>query len=450
MRPSVALRLTEPSGLTPLDAQLGGLVGQRPYLVSGNPGAGKSVACLEFLGAALERGERAAFLTHDDPRDVLDTADFLGFDLARALRDERVMLLRFQLDFARRMARAPELDRVLDELRDFVAPFGARRLAIDSVQPFLEGGGNTSAGTEALVAMLDALGVTALLTYPGDLTASYDRRLEPLMQRAAGLFNLVSRVDGRRGGLLEIRKLRWGAQDIAPIPFRIEPGLGYVPAGIERRDDGQRIPPELRRALLALHFGEPFRAELLDTLGAAFQVTPRGDPGALRPEELERTAGVLVLHVRRDVMLDALGFVRTLRRARCRIPIACLTPYQLRSADRTRALRAGADDFLSTQLPPGELLARLESLVQRGWSDAQPTTDHDGPLVVQARDDAGAWRPLVRREFVGALETQLARVRSPFFSVLVASTAGRDEAALLGAQALRLVRLDSGDLVAVD
>src|SRR5438105_8645208 len=61
---------TIPSGIGPIDQQLGGVMPGRTYVLSGAPGTGKSVACLQFLAAALAAGERAAILTQDDPQDL--------------------------------------------------------------------------------------------------------------------------------------------------------------------------------------------------------------------------------------------------------------------------------------------------------------------------------------------------------------------------------------------
>src|SRR5512139_3963713 len=133
------------SGIPPLDRQIGGLVAGRPYVISGNPGTGKSVSCLEFLDVAIEHGEPAALLTHDDPADVLATAEFLGMDLEPALMDGRLTILRFHLDFARRFGRAASADEVFGELRGQLRSAAPRRLAVDSVVPFLEGGGASSA-----------------------------------------------------------------------------------------------------------------------------------------------------------------------------------------------------------------------------------------------------------------------------------------------------------------
>ena len=41
------------SGNLPLDRQIGGLLPGRPYFLSGSPGTGKSVSCLEFLSVGL-------------------------------------------------------------------------------------------------------------------------------------------------------------------------------------------------------------------------------------------------------------------------------------------------------------------------------------------------------------------------------------------------------------
>src|SRR5215208_2353128 len=96
-----------PSGIPPIDQQLYGLVPGRTYVLSGAPGTGKSVACLQFLAAALNAGERAAILTQDDPEDLFAQSEYLGLDLAEAIASEQLYFLRFQLDFSRRFGRAP-------------------------------------------------------------------------------------------------------------------------------------------------------------------------------------------------------------------------------------------------------------------------------------------------------------------------------------------------------
>ncbi len=76
------------SGIDLLDERLGGLQPRRTYVLTGGPGTGKTIACLEFLFAGMSEGEKVAMLTVDDPSDLLAQGDFLGIDLDDALRRE--------------------------------------------------------------------------------------------------------------------------------------------------------------------------------------------------------------------------------------------------------------------------------------------------------------------------------------------------------------------------
>src|SRR5689334_16011571 len=99
------------SGILPLDERIGGLVPGRCYVASGAPGTGKTAACLAFVKASLAANERVVVLTQEDPTDLIAEAQYVGVDLEPALADERVVLLRYQLDFVRRLSRtaSPEI-----------------------------------------------------------------------------------------------------------------------------------------------------------------------------------------------------------------------------------------------------------------------------------------------------------------------------------------------------
>ena len=226
------------SGIAPLDRQIGGFVPGRPYLISGNPGTGKSCACLEFIDAGVQQGERGLILTHDDPGDLLDSAEFLGIDLGENLLSDRVRIVTFQLDFVRRFMRAATPMQAFEELLRHIGGEPVQRITIDSIVPFLEGGGAGSQSIFSLVDFLDALQATALITYPGDLAGLYDQRLEPLLQRAGGVFHLAASEHGRRRGSLLIRKLRHQAQSVTPVRYKIDPGFGYAAAVLAEMQAG--------------------------------------------------------------------------------------------------------------------------------------------------------------------------------------------------------------------
>jgi len=411
--------------------------------VSGNPGAGKSLACLEFLDVALARGEPAALLTHDDPSDVLSSAAFLGIDLHRALLDQRLVLLRYQVNFVRLLSRAPSVDAVFAEFRRLLGPRKPVRLAIDSIVPFLEGGGSAgSASMFALMHILDDLGATSLLTYPGDLAGLYDKRLEPVMQRAAGVFHLANQTRARRHRVLEVRKLRYEARSLGTMRFRIQAGAGFVPV----HEPGDQPSPDVQRKLLVLNLADPFPGELLRTLERDHAVIVRTGVASAFPDLVRAGGGALLLNVRRDVIHDGLQLVRELRRAENAIPIVVVTPYVLRSSDRTRALRAGADDFLSTNIPPEEFIARVNSIAQRGRSEKVPAAESEAPLVLQPSRDGESYLLLDGAGFRSALGLHLARERAPFFTMVRAHPANGDVMALADV-ALRISRTESGDLV---
>jgi KaiC/GvpD/RAD55 family RecA-like ATPase len=256
---------TVPSGIGPIDQQLGGLMPGRTYVLSGAPGTGKSVACLQFLAAALQSGERAAILTQDDPQDLLSQGEFLSLDLAGAIASERLFLLRFQLDFNRRFSRASSPDEAFAELRMLLGAEAPSRFVIDSVVPFIDGGGSSASSAIAMLQLLDELGATSLVTYPGDLAAAYDRRLDPLTQRAAAIFHLSA--DRQRHRQIEIRKVRYRVSSASPIPYRIEAAAGFVPIAEELRwQNDHRSSGENQRVMLEMPTGATLEAlRLLQT-----------------------------------------------------------------------------------------------------------------------------------------------------------------------------------------
>lgn len=431
------------SGLAPLDRQIGGFVVGRPYLVSGNPGTGKSCACLEFVDAAVQSGERALLLTHDDPSDLLDSAEFLGIDLGEALINDRVRLITYQLDFVRRFMRAATPTLAFEELLRMIGDEPVQRIAIDSVVPFLEGGGAGSQSIFALVDFLDAVKATAMITYPGDLAGLYDQRLEPLLQRAGGVFHLTGSEHGRRRGTIQIRKLRHQAPSVAPVRYKIDAGFGYAQDG-EPNVKEDTLIEEMRRRLLVVRLGAPFPESLLDTLGKRFSVTVRASIPPEFAESLRDGVGALLLCIQRETLEDGLQAVRLLRTADVRTPIVLVTPYHLRASDRTRALRAGADDFFGTKMSEPEFVERLRSIVRRGRSKAIASRDQGIPVVLQPTDDEGRYQLFDEQGFTSTVGSILGAVRDPFFTILRLSCPGGDVAALAGLM-VRVLRVDSGD-----
>lgn len=436
------------SGIAPLDRQIGGFVAGRPYLISGNPGTGKSCSCLEFVDAGIQQGERALIVTHDDPGDLLDSAEFLGMDLGGALLADRVRIVTFHLDFVRRFTRAATPTVVFEELLRHIGDSPAQRVAIDSLVPFLEGGGAGSQVIFALVEFFDAIGATGLITYPGDLSALYDQRMEPLLQRAGGVFHLMASEHGRRRGQIAIRKLRHQATSVAPVRYRIDAGFGFAQDG-EPNVQEDTLIGDLRRRLLVVKLGAPLPASLLEALQARFQVTIRSAIPPQFVEAMRDGIGALILCVQRDSLDEGLHAIRQLRAADIRTPILMTTPFHLRGNDRTRALRASADDFLSAKMSEAEFVERLRGIIRRGRSKAQASSDQGIPTVLQPSDASGNFQLFDRAGFAATIRSILGVVKDPFFAVVRLRAVDGDPT-MLAALVIRTLRIDSGDFAGAD
>lgn len=187
------------SGIVPIDELYQGLRPGSTYLLTGGAGAGKTVCSLQFLHQGLSVGETVLMLTHATRDDLFACGERLDGSLQTALREERAVLLRYRPDFVRRVARAGNTEPVLDEIRRLVQQYRPRRLVIDTFGPLLDDGTPSPLAASALAEVIAWSQATALLTYPDDLAASYDRRVEPIVQSATGVFRLLRDPSGKRG-----------------------------------------------------------------------------------------------------------------------------------------------------------------------------------------------------------------------------------------------------------
>src|SRR3954471_190045 len=108
-------------------------------------------------------------LTNDDPTDVIEQGRYLGIELEEHLESERLILLRYQLDFARRFARSATPELAFDELRRLIGSLAPSRLVVDSIAPLLDGGSAAGVGVHALSTFLESFGATSVVTYSADL-----------------------------------------------------------------------------------------------------------------------------------------------------------------------------------------------------------------------------------------------------------------------------------------
>jgi CheY-like chemotaxis protein len=286
------------------------------------------------------------------------------------------------------------------------------------------------------------------VTYPGDISGRYDRRIEPLAQSAAALLHFSSERD--RTSVIEIRKVRYQVPSTAPVKFQIQPGAGIVSLGSEGQRRADDVSEDLKRHVLVVDLGGGFNEDLLASLRANFDVAVRRGVAAAFSDLASAVAGAILLDVKRDTVNDSLTLVRELRRAGNRAPLILVTQYQLRSDDRARALRAGADEFLSGDMHPDEFMLRVDASVRRGRSSATSATDVEVPIVAQPGTGDG-YQPFDSDGFRSALQAHMSRDRIPFFTVLTLQPQKPDDGALhaLSDMTLREMRVEGGDLTGI-
>ena len=433
------------SGIECIDERLAGLVEGRAHVLTGSPGSGKTVACLEFLNRGLEDGERCAMLTMDDPADLLAQCEFLGLSFDDALASGQLVLLRYQLDFMRRCGRLASPEPMFDEFRRLLGEEPPKRLVIDSVMPLLEAGPASGATMSTLVRWIEELGSTSLLTVPGNLEAGFDRRFEPLVRRAMAIVHFALERD--RSIRVELQKVRMPVDAPGPLRCRIQPGRGLVSiASSDRRYTGDASDAPHRR-LLVLELGHAFPGELLVLLEPRFEVHHHRDVISGLSTLAAGGASTIVIGVDRDSLRSALALVRDLRRAGNHAPIMLITASALRSSDGARVLRAGVDEFVPASMQLDELVLRVEALARRGRSSSAATPPEGLPAMQASGGRArGA---LSADEFRAAVRRKLEHDALPFFTILTIRPGDGSDISLLAELVVGAIRIDGGDAAGI-
>jgi KaiC/GvpD/RAD55 family RecA-like ATPase len=215
-----------PSGVALLDDWLTGVRQGSAHLLTGGTGSGKSSLALHFAEAGTRRGESVVMLVHVRADDVKSHARFLGLELDAPLRDGRLILLRYRSDFDQRAAQAVSPEQVVSELGRIISPYGPARLVIDTFSPLVTSGLPVAPVMSALADLLEQTGSTGLLAFPEDLSAGYDRNLEPLVQGAAAVIRLTREdTNVRRAELVNIR---YPTTSTSMVRFVIRRDVGIV------------------------------------------------------------------------------------------------------------------------------------------------------------------------------------------------------------------------------
>jgi CheY-like chemotaxis protein len=408
-------------------------------VLTGGAGSGKTECAMLFAAGGLRRGERVAMLGHGSPAELSSRADQIGIDLKGAVRDRRLLLLRYRPDFARRVAHAASTDEAIDDLRRQLLEHRPQRLVIDTMAPLLDDGWGSAVAATSIVELLELCQGMTLLTYPTDLATSYDRRLEPLLQATAAVLRLASDEHGAHR--LEVVSMRDPSGQL-PEPF----GSMIAPPSAALHSPADESFAGGRSTLLLLRVTDSPSDDLLAALQLQHEVIVRASS--------EDTAGVvfdaLVIESDHATLEPARAVIRAGQASARATPMVVATRFTLRSLDRARLLRDGADEVLAGDMGMPELLQRLASALRRGHLARPPLAIHEDETLTQ-RALALPGELLDRERFTNALRVRMAHDDAVPFTLLRLTTEPVDAAALrtLGELVLTGMRANTGDLAAL-
>jgi circadian clock protein KaiC len=227
------------TGIAGLDDLLkGGFLPSRSYLVTGDAGTGKTIACIQFLLSGLQRGEKAVYVTADErPAEILQSASSLGWELQSYVQDKSLVILDAAPYFGGRAGAAAEkgidLPKIISDLANYAKRMDAKRLAIDPVTPLIlsnESPARISEHARLLIHLLQSqLNTTNLISSHFSTRADHDLTggIEEFL--ASGVFTLKLKPEnGHFIRTLNIKKMRGTAVDPADYPFKLLTGKGLV------------------------------------------------------------------------------------------------------------------------------------------------------------------------------------------------------------------------------
>jgi circadian clock protein KaiC len=222
-----------PTGITGLDALFnGGFIKGRSYLVTGDAGTGKTIACLQFLIAALSAGEKAVYVTVDErPAEILASAASFSWDLQPHIQGKNLVIL----DAASGSATEKGIDpqKMVADLGNYAKNLAATILIIDPITPLLVPANPTTppqVHARSLIQLIQShLNTTTLFTSHAAKDARQDATIRIEQFLASGVLVLkTTETAGRCERTIHIKKMRHTPVEPGEYPFAMVNNEGIV------------------------------------------------------------------------------------------------------------------------------------------------------------------------------------------------------------------------------
>lgn len=227
------------TGVSGLDEKLaGGLPANKTYLLTGEPGTGKTTFCAGFILDGLQKGENGIYISVDEkPAHVVEDAESLGFDLRTPVEQGKLTLLDVSPYFNWvRQGKNNVIDtkEVIQDLSKQIRRINAKRLVFDSIVPLVLHRERVHDVQEFIRDLIfsidDNLGCTTIMTshiWPGAMGLS-EHSVEEFLVSGVIQLRMVKRADGHYVRSLFVRKMRATPFELREWCYEIQHEHGLV------------------------------------------------------------------------------------------------------------------------------------------------------------------------------------------------------------------------------
>ncbi len=221
------------TGISGLDDLLeGGFIKGRSYLVTGDTGTGKTIACLQFLVSGLSQGEKAVYVTVDErPAEILASAASFSWDLQPHIQGKSLVIL----DAASGSATEKGIDpqKMVADLGNYAKGLGATILIVDPITPLLQPANPATPAqvhARSLIQLIQSqLNTTTLFTSHDVRGRGEDTAIHIEQFLASGVLVLkTAESGGRCERAIHIKKMRYTPVAPGDYPFAMVDKEGIV------------------------------------------------------------------------------------------------------------------------------------------------------------------------------------------------------------------------------